>query len=74
MRHPKTMDRERKPIFTPLKSLKIYQFLPKTQKTQKPKTQNPKPKSHDPSKMKFFYDYWHVAAVPAAGPAVTVLR
>ena len=42
MRHPKTIDRERKPIFTPLKSSKIYQFLPKTQKTQKPKTQNPK--------------------------------
>ena len=39
MRHPRIIDRGRKSIFTPLKSSKIYQFLPKT---QKPKTQNPK--------------------------------
>jgi hypothetical protein len=38
----KPLTEDENPFFTPLKSSKIYQFLPKTQKTQKPKTQNPK--------------------------------
>ena len=52
MRHPRIIDRGRKSIFTPIKSSKIYQFLPKTQKTQKPKTQNPKPKTQNPKTQK----------------------
>ena len=51
--------RGRKPIFTPLKSSKIYQFLPKTQKTQK--TQNPKPKTPKsrPKQNEIFWGFCH---------------
>ena len=56
--------RGRKPIFTPLKSSKIYQFLPKTQKPKNPKTQNPKPKTQKsrPKQNEIFLDFCHPCA------------
>ena len=47
MRYPKTIDRERKPIFTPAKKFK--KSIDFYQKRKNPKTRNPNTKSHDPS-------------------------
>ena len=59
MRHPKTIDRERKPIFYSTQKFKNLSIFTKNPKTQKPKNPKPKTPKSRPKQNEIFWGFCH---------------